>query len=201
VRGTKLVLVSAGTFGSPGILERSGIGAEHVLERVGMKQRVDLPGVGENYQGCSVKRPFLSFPPFFLILACSFADHNILFARYFAADEAQTLDALFRSESGAIEGGSIPFIGRRIYVRLINYESSCGHRFRKDQGTDLDTQVCHHLAFDSLLTHVHMSIARLMRGSSGARNRPRWPSSVPSFKSIGSHTLPMRQTSLSYVWV
>jgi choline dehydrogenase-like flavoprotein len=51
VRGTKLVLVSAGTFGSPGILERSGIGAKDVLERVGVKQRVDLPGVGENYQG------------------------------------------------------------------------------------------------------------------------------------------------------
>ena len=51
MQGTKLVLVSAGAFGSPGILERSGIGAKDVLERVGVKQRVDLPGVGENYQG------------------------------------------------------------------------------------------------------------------------------------------------------
>ena len=51
MRGTKLVLISAGTFGSPGILERSGIGAKDVLERVGVKQRVDLPGVGKNYQG------------------------------------------------------------------------------------------------------------------------------------------------------
>ena len=55
VRGTKLVLVSAGPFGSPGILERSGIGAKNVLERVGVKQRVDLPGVGENYQGSLVQ--------------------------------------------------------------------------------------------------------------------------------------------------
>jgi alcohol oxidase len=61
VRATKLVLISAGPFGSPGILERSGIGANDVLERVGVKQRVDLPGVGENYQGCSVQLPFLSF--------------------------------------------------------------------------------------------------------------------------------------------
>ncbi len=37
VRGTKLVLVSAGAFGSPGILERSGIGAKDVLECVGVK--------------------------------------------------------------------------------------------------------------------------------------------------------------------
>ena len=51
VRGRKLVVLSAGSFGTPGILERSGIGAKGVLESVGVKQRVDLPGVGENYQG------------------------------------------------------------------------------------------------------------------------------------------------------
>ena len=61
MRGTKLILVSAGAFGSPGILERSGIGAKDVLEQVGVKQRVDLPGVGENYQGKPVQRPFLTF--------------------------------------------------------------------------------------------------------------------------------------------
>ena len=63
--GTKLVLISAGPFGSPGILERSGIGAKDVLERVGVKQRADLPGVGENYQGAStiseVSTLFLTF--------------------------------------------------------------------------------------------------------------------------------------------
>jgi len=56
VRVTKLVVVSAGAFGSPGILERSGIGAKEVLERVGVKQRVDLPSVGENYQGTPLQR-------------------------------------------------------------------------------------------------------------------------------------------------
>ena len=61
VRGTKLVLVSAGAFGSPGILERSGIGAKDVLERVGVKQRVELPGVGNNYQGFPVQWPSLKF--------------------------------------------------------------------------------------------------------------------------------------------
>ncbi|KAH9055340.1 GMC oxidoreductase-domain-containing protein, partial [Lactarius vividus] len=84
VRGTKLVLVSAGSFGSPGILERSGIGAKGVLERVGVKQRIDLPGVGENYQ-----------------------DHNVLFLEFFAADEAQTMDAIFRNEEGALDKASI----------------------------------------------------------------------------------------------
>ena len=61
VRGTKLVLVLAGAFGSPGILERSGIGAKGVLEHVGVKQGVDLPGVGDNYQGFPVQCPFLTF--------------------------------------------------------------------------------------------------------------------------------------------
>ena len=51
VRGTRLVVLSAGSFGTPGILERSGIGAKDVLDDVKVKQRVDLPGVGENYQG------------------------------------------------------------------------------------------------------------------------------------------------------
>ncbi|KAI9453449.1 alcohol oxidase-like protein [Lactarius psammicola] len=86
VRGTKLVLVSAGAFGSPGILERSGIGAKDVLERVGVKQRVDLPGVGQNYQ-----------------------DHNVLFIKYFAADEAQSLSAIFRNEKGAIDAAAAQF--------------------------------------------------------------------------------------------
>ena len=53
VRGKKLVLISAGAFGSPAILERSGIGSKDALERVGVKQRVELPGVGENYRGFS----------------------------------------------------------------------------------------------------------------------------------------------------
>jgi alcohol oxidase len=51
VRARKLVLVCAGTFGSPGVLERSGIGAQETLEKIGIAVKVDLPGVGENYQG------------------------------------------------------------------------------------------------------------------------------------------------------
>ena len=50
-RAKRLVVVSAGAFGCPAILERSGIGAKAVLEKYGVQLRVDLPGVGENYQG------------------------------------------------------------------------------------------------------------------------------------------------------
>jgi alcohol oxidase len=97
VRGTKLVLVCAGAFGSPGILERSGIGAKDVLERVGVKQRVDLPGVGENY-----------------------LDHNILLIKYIAADEAQSLAAIFRYEEGAIDAAAAEFGKTRKEISMHN---------------------------------------------------------------------------------
>lgn len=51
VYALKWVVVSGGSLGSPLILERSGIGAASVLEKNGVKQVVDLPGVGERYQG------------------------------------------------------------------------------------------------------------------------------------------------------
>jgi len=60
-RASRLVVISAGAFGSPAILERSGIGAKSVLEKNGIKQRVDLPGVGENYMGtlCFINLRFI----------------------------------------------------------------------------------------------------------------------------------------------
>ncbi|KIK65269.1 hypothetical protein GYMLUDRAFT_39626 [Collybiopsis luxurians FD-317 M1] len=75
VFASKLVVIAAGAFGSPTILERSGIGSAKVLNEVGVPVKVDLPGVGENYQ-----------------------DHNVCFVPYQASEDAETLDALFRGE-------------------------------------------------------------------------------------------------------
>jgi len=44
------VVMAAGAVGTPQILELSGIGAASVLERAGLRTRVELPGVGENLQ-------------------------------------------------------------------------------------------------------------------------------------------------------
>ncbi|KAI0685099.1 hypothetical protein BC835DRAFT_1291050 [Cytidiella melzeri] len=71
----KLVVVSSGTFGSPQILERSGIGGKSILERAAVKQLVDLPGVGENFQ-----------------------DHTSLFVPYHATPDSDTLDGIGRGD-------------------------------------------------------------------------------------------------------
>ncbi|KAI0369247.1 alcohol oxidase-like protein [Pilatotrama ljubarskyi] len=74
------VVVSAGAFGSPAILERSGIGSKEILSRFGIKQVVDLPGVGENYQ-----------------------DHQVMFTPYIAAETSHTLDPIVNDNKAEIE--------------------------------------------------------------------------------------------------
>ena len=52
----KQVLLCAGTFGSPTILERSGVGDAKLLHSLGIEVIEDLPGVGrefEDHQVCS----------------------------------------------------------------------------------------------------------------------------------------------------
>ena len=48
VKARREVVVTAGVYGSPTILLRSGIGDKHEVEHYGIKSRVDLPGVGKN---------------------------------------------------------------------------------------------------------------------------------------------------------
>ncbi|KAF9489441.1 alcohol oxidase [Pleurotus eryngii] len=79
VYAKRLVVVSAGAFGSPAILQRSGIGAKQLLKELDISEQVDLPGVGENYQ-----------------------DHNLGFATYFVPDSAATLD-VFNANLGEDE--------------------------------------------------------------------------------------------------
>ncbi|KAK4993384.1 hypothetical protein LTR66_006019 [Elasticomyces elasticus] len=50
IRATKEVILSAGTFQSPTLLELSGIGQTSVLSAAGKDCLLDLPGVGENLQ-------------------------------------------------------------------------------------------------------------------------------------------------------
>ncbi|TCD61101.1 hypothetical protein EIP91_009038 [Steccherinum ochraceum] len=50
VQATKEVILSAGTFQSPQLLELSGIGDKDILASFGIENKIDLPGVGANLQ-------------------------------------------------------------------------------------------------------------------------------------------------------
>ncbi|KAG7086862.1 hypothetical protein E1B28_002783 [Marasmius oreades] len=53
VKAKREIILSAGSYGSPQILELSGIGDRNVLTKYGIKTLVDSPGVGANLQlGC-----------------------------------------------------------------------------------------------------------------------------------------------------
>ncbi|KAH6670883.1 choline dehydrogenase [Plectosphaerella plurivora] len=50
IRAKREVILSAGSVQSPNLLETSGIGQASVLAAAGIKQLIELPGVGENLQ-------------------------------------------------------------------------------------------------------------------------------------------------------
>ncbi|KAI9571645.1 GMC oxidoreductase-domain-containing protein [Boletus coccyginus] len=98
VRAAKLVVVSGGAFGSPSILERSGIGAPSVLERNSIRVLVDLPGVGENYRVTS-----------------SSTDHYGLCMAYYASDETETMNDVWSDPQA---------IAARLSARLKEWEDN-----------------------------------------------------------------------------
>ncbi|KAH9954469.1 glucose-methanol-choline oxidoreductase, partial [Russula dissimulans] len=48
VKARREVIMSAGTFKTPQLLELSGIGDKNLLKQFGIETLIDLPGVGEN---------------------------------------------------------------------------------------------------------------------------------------------------------
>ncbi|KAK7033332.1 GMC-OxRdtase-N domain-containing protein [Favolaschia claudopus] len=80
VHASRLVVVCGGAFGSPAILERSGIGASKILKAHDIMQVVDLPGVGENYN-----------------------DHNLLLLPYHTADAENTMDDIWHGSAETIK--------------------------------------------------------------------------------------------------
>ncbi|EKM78826.1 hypothetical protein AGABI1DRAFT_114404 [Agaricus bisporus var. burnettii JB137-S8] len=84
-RASRLVVVCGGAFGSPAILERSGIGSTNILSKNDVQQIVDLPGVGEHLM-----------------------DHNGIFPHYFAADYGDTLDDIWWGSEAEVK----PFVDR-----------------------------------------------------------------------------------------
>ncbi|KAK0104843.1 hypothetical protein ONS95_005109 [Cadophora gregata] len=58
ITARKLVVLSAGAFGSPLILERSGLGGQEVLDKIGVPSVYVNPNIGNNYQD----HPLVAWP-------------------------------------------------------------------------------------------------------------------------------------------
>lgn len=56
VTSNEEVILAAGAIHTPGILQRSGIGSKDVLQAANITVKVELPGVGQNFQD----HPYLS---------------------------------------------------------------------------------------------------------------------------------------------
>lgn len=102
---SKEVILAAGVFQSPKLLELSGIGNGELLNKHGINVIEDLPGVGENLQ-----------------------DHLISYTAFQAADNLDTKDALIRQEPealgqamqeyGATQSGPLASLGVNTYAYL-----------------------------------------------------------------------------------
>ncbi|KAJ6458842.1 GMC oxidoreductase-domain-containing protein [Mycena vitilis] len=77
---SRLVVISAGAYCSPAILERSGVGAKALLEKHGIAVVSDLPGVGQNYK-----------------------DHYVAAPPYLAPEQVLTLVSLAQDKDGGYE--------------------------------------------------------------------------------------------------
>ncbi|KXJ94135.1 GMC oxidoreductase [Microdochium bolleyi] len=81
VKARKMVIVSCGACGTPGVLERSGVGNPEILKAAKVPVVADVPGVGHDYQ-----------------------DHHLIFYPYktdLAEDE--TLDGIINSRMDAVK--------------------------------------------------------------------------------------------------
>ncbi|CUA69310.1 hypothetical protein RSOLAG22IIIB_08434 [Rhizoctonia solani] len=97
VRANKEVILSAGTFQSPHLLELSGIGNSTILEKNGIKTLIDLPTIGENYQDHLLVPIAYELKPGSSILNYDVLRNNATFAASAAAQYNATHDGILSS--------------------------------------------------------------------------------------------------------
>ncbi|KAE9410805.1 alcohol oxidase [Gymnopus androsaceus JB14] len=101
VYASRLVILSSGAFGSPAILERSGIGSAEHLAKAHMDQLVDLPGIGENYN-----------------------DHSLCVSPYLSSEDSDCLDGIFGGDEEAIKRMPVPESHRGLIPWYANHMAS-----------------------------------------------------------------------------
>ncbi|CCO36551.1 Alcohol oxidase Short=AOX [Rhizoctonia solani AG-1 IB] len=85
LKARKLVVVSSGALGSPVVLQRSGVGEAHRLEKLGVEVVSDLP-VGSTYE-----------------------DHNLVLTPYHVADDTETIDPIMIQDPEFLEQARMEF--------------------------------------------------------------------------------------------
>ena len=90
LRARKEVVVAAGAFQSPKLLELSGIGSPIILGQLGIEKVIDNPGVGENLQ-----------------------DHLMIGLSFEVKDGVKTIDDLARQEPAAIQAAMGEYITKK----------------------------------------------------------------------------------------
>lgn len=75
IKARKQIVISCGTLSTPLVLQRSGIGDAEKLKKVGIEPKVDLPGVGLNFQ-----------------------DHYLTFSTYRAKPGTESFDDFLRGD-------------------------------------------------------------------------------------------------------
>lgn len=75
IKARKQIVISCGTLSSPLVLQRSGIGDPQKLKAIGVEPKVDLPGVGLNFQ-----------------------DHYLTFSVYRAKPDTESFDDFLRGD-------------------------------------------------------------------------------------------------------
>ena len=157
VTAIKEVILAAGAFQSPKILELSGIGNSELLTKHGIEVVKDLPGVGENLQ-----------------------DHLVCGVSYKAVDSLETLDALARQEPEAIGQAMQEYATNRTglltstgidayaYLPVLDHGSGLGQerllnliRENRPPETDRAAQAVYSLASKALLDQASPSGAYL----------------------------------------
>ncbi|CUA71924.1 Pyranose dehydrogenase 1 [Rhizoctonia solani] len=102
VKVKKEVIISAGTFQSPHLLELSGIGNSAILQKNGIKPVVDLPGVGENYQDHMFVATSFELKPGSSKENLDLLRNNATFAAVAAARYNSTHDGILSSPPSAL---------------------------------------------------------------------------------------------------
>ena len=104
VKATKEVILAAGAFQSPKILELSGIGNGELLKSLGIQVLVNNPNVGENLQ-----------------------DHAITAMSFEVTDGTQTADSLLRQEPDAVQ--FVTELYMKAQAGPLSYGSVASHAF------------------------------------------------------------------------